>query len=140
MSYGGERMPSMYSQKRQFGNLGEQAVAHHLKKKGFELIEQNYLRKWGEIDLIVRKEGKVHFIEVKTVSREKGGGDGGGISRGTWRPEENVHEHKLKKLHRAIETWLLDTGWEGEWQIDIAAVTLDPDLKTGTVKFIEDIV
>lgn len=130
----------MYSQKRQFGNIGEEAVANHLKKKGFEVIEQNYLRKWGEIDLIVRKEGKVHFIEVKTVSREKSRGDSRGISRGTWRPEDNVHEYKLKKLYRVIETWLLDTGWEGEWQIDVAAVTLDPSLKTGTVRFIEGIV
>ena len=54
------------------GRIGERAVANHLKRKGFTELESNFRTKTGEIDLIFRKEEKVYFVEVKTVSVESG--------------------------------------------------------------------
>ena len=39
-------------------------------KRGFKIIERNYLKKWGEIDIVAVKNRKYYFVEVKTVSRE----------------------------------------------------------------------
>ncbi|MCX6738812.1 MAG: YraN family protein [Candidatus Parcubacteria bacterium] len=56
------------TEKQEIGDIGEKISARFLKSKGFTVIGTNYRKKWGEIDIIVQKKGKVHFIEVKTVS------------------------------------------------------------------------
>ena len=119
------------------GMLGEVAVANHLKRKGYVLRERNYRKKWGEIDIVMEKEGVVHFIEVKTVSHDTTLTPN---SMGTWQPEENVDHRKLRKLFRTIETWCLERAYAGEWQLDVAAVHLDSAHKRARVKIIENIV
>jgi Holliday junction resolvase-like predicted endonuclease len=60
--------------KRQTGDIGEEVACKYLENKGFSVMERNYLRKWGEIDIIAQKDingaKRLYFIEVKTVSRE----------------------------------------------------------------------
>lgn len=51
---------------RKTGNAGEQAVANYLQKLGFTILEQNYSKPYGEIDLIAQKDDVLAFIEVKT--------------------------------------------------------------------------
>jgi len=55
---------------KKIGDLGEEISVKYLKNKGFSILETNYLRKWGEIDIVAEKDEVVHFIEVKTVSYE----------------------------------------------------------------------
>lgn len=118
------------------GQLGEKVAANHLIRHGYVLRETNYRKKWGEIDLIMERRGVVHFVEVKTVSR----GTSGGIPRETWMPEENVHPAKLKKLFRTIETWLIERSYDGVWQLDVAAVCLDPVGRRGSIKVIDNVI
>ena len=119
----------MYSEKRKLGNLGEDIVCRNLISKGFLLLDRNFLKKWGEIDIVARgTDSKVHFIEVKTVSHD------------TWRPEENAHPKKLQRLHKVIDSWLLKNNYEGEWQIDIASVTLDTEQKKASIRYIENVI
>lgn len=113
--------------------MGERAVVNHLKRKGYVLKTMNYRKKWGEIDIIMQKGDIVHFIEVKTVSYGTRNGVGG------WLPEENVHPKKLEKLFRTIETWCMEYAYEGEWQLDVAAVHIDEQGKRGTIKLIENV-
>jgi Holliday junction resolvase-like predicted endonuclease len=74
------------------------------------------------------------FIEVKSVSRES-------AERGV-RPEENLHPAKLKRLHRAIQTYLLDHKVPDSkaWQIDLACVFLDFSTKKARVELLENII
>lgn len=58
------------TKKQEIGNTGELIAARFLMKHGFSVIERNYRKKWGEIDIILVKKGKTHFVEVKTVSYE----------------------------------------------------------------------
>ena len=53
------------------GKVGECIAVKFLENKGFEIIEQNYRKKYGEIDIIAQKGKILHFIEVKSVSCEK---------------------------------------------------------------------
>ncbi len=125
---------------KQIGELGEKIAGNYLKNKGFEIIEYNYLKKWGEIDIVTRRTDKIHFVEVKTVSYETKQQLDEAVTRRTWRPEENVHAFKLIKLSRAIESWLLDNRSENEWQIDVIAVRVVPREKFSTVKYIPNVI
>lgn len=123
------------------GALGEQIAANYLEKHGFTILDRNYLKKWGEIDVVARgTDGKVHFVEVKTVSYETKDELQLAVTRRTWRPEENVHPHKLTKLQRAIESWLSEKRYEGVWQIDVLAVRIVSREKYATVKYISNVI
>ena len=119
----------MFTEKRKLGNKGEDYVVEDLKHAGFEIIARNYLKKWGEIDIIATKSGKLHFVEVKTVSK-----------RGEWKPEENVHMSKLRKLGRTIESFLAENGDRvpDEWCCDVACVYMEGEKPQ--IEYIEDIV
>jgi putative endonuclease len=126
------------------GGQGEKIAENYLKKKGFTILATNYLKKWGEIDLIAREmlnnKSLVHFVEVKTVSYETKADLQRAVSYGTWRPEENVHYAKIQRLNRAVESWIMESNYEGQWQIDVAAVRIVPREKYATVKYISNVV
>jgi len=54
--------------RRSLGNRGENYAARLLKKKGYRILERNYIGKWGEIDIIAGKRNLLAFVEVKTRS------------------------------------------------------------------------
>jgi putative endonuclease len=125
----------------EIGKIGEDIASKWLTKRGFSIVERNYLKKWGEIDIVAREtSGKVHFVEVKAVSYETKDLLDRAVSHGTWRPEENVHRDKQARLGRAIQTWLSENRYEGEWQVDIVAIRMVPREKYGRVKYLENVV
>ena len=52
------------------GIEAELLVAQYLQSLGFSLIAQRYKTKCGEIDLILKKENKLIFVEVKARSKQ----------------------------------------------------------------------
>lgn len=126
--------------KNAVGACGEQIAVNYLIKKRFDILDTNYLKKWGEIDIVARETDKIHFIEVKTVSYETKNDLKQAISRGTWRPEENVHAKKILRLNRAIESWIFEHKYDGEWNIDVVAVRIVPREKYASVKYIPNII
>ncbi len=127
------------TEKRRVGDIGEGVVCKYLEKKGFVIRDRNYLKPWGEIDIVAEKVDFMSFVEVKTVSLRGGEGD---ISRETLRPEENMHPAKIKRLHRAVQTYLLEKKIPErvEWQIDLACVFLDFSTKRAKVEMLENII
>jgi len=126
------------TEKRRIGDIGEEVVCKYLANKGYVVRERNYWKPWGEIDIIAEKPEFISFVEVKTVSKRREGE----FSRETIRPEENMHPAKLKRLHRAVQTYLLDkkVPENREWQIDLACVFLDFSTKKAKVELIENII
>lgn len=125
----------------EIGKIGEEITCKWLLGKDFKIIEQNYNKKCGEIDIVAREtNGKVHFIEVKTVSYETKRDLLDAVSRKTWRPEENVHTQKQKRLSRTILIWLNERKYSGDWVIDIAAVRLVPREKYGSIEFLQNVI
>jgi putative endonuclease len=135
-----EQISNIKSNNKKIGNLGESICAQHYLNKGFKLVEMNYSKKWGEIDVIVKKDEIIHFIEVKSVSYETKADLEWAVTHGTWRPEEKVHHYKLKKISRSIETWVDEHDWQGDFQIDIASVRVVPRETYATVKIIENVI
>ncbi len=118
------------------GEIGEDFACNFLKDMGFKVVERNYFRKWGEIDIVVKKKDQIHFVEVKTVSTEKDILD----KIDKYRPEDNMHPWKLKRLGRIIETYLLEKDIENDWQFDVITVYLDKNRELLKTDFLEDIV
>jgi len=133
-------MDDKRTEKRKIGDIGEQIACEWLENKGFTIIERNYLRSWGEIDVVAEKSKTIHFIEVKTVTRE----NLGDISRenDSYRPEDNIHPAKLQRLSRTVQSYLLDRGVdeEKEWQFDAITVYLDQKNKKAKVEFLGDLI
>ena len=102
------------------GKKGEEIACIYLKKNGFKIIDRNYRHFLGEIDIVCEKSGKVIFCEVKTVSRGNLDNDVG------FRPEENLHSSKLKKLHKIIEIYLSAKRIIRDWQINLVTVKYSP--------------
>jgi len=50
---------------RSKGNKGERLAAKELMKKGYEVLDMNFCRKGGEIDIIAQKDDSIVFVEVK---------------------------------------------------------------------------
>ncbi|MEK7136493.1 MAG: YraN family protein [Patescibacteria group bacterium] len=123
--------------KHQVGQIGEDLAVKYLKNKGFFIIARNYRKPWGEIDIIAQKGEMIHFVEVKTVTRENVLPETGD----SYEPEDNIHPWKLKRLYRTIETFLLNNEkYEDlDWQLDAVAVYLDPKQKLLKIEHMEDI-
>jgi len=134
----------MKTPKRQLGDTGEGVACTYLESRGYEIVERNYLKPWGEIDIVAKKAEKLYFVEVKTVTRESPKGiHPEGLSRGAgYRPEDNVHPAKVKRLHRAIQTYLLDHKVPEtiDWQLDVACVYLDFSTRRATVEVLENVI
>lgn len=126
--------------KNEVGAYGEEIAAKYLKKQGLTILETNYLKKWGEIDIVARETVKIRFIEVKTVSYETKFDLQSAISRGTWRPEENVHYSKIQRMNRAIESWIMENEYDGEWEIDVIAIRIVTREKYATIKYLQNVV
>ena len=113
------------NQKSKIGRLGEDIACEYLVNKGFTIIERNFRKPWGEIDIIAQdKDRTLVFIEVKTMKEY--GNDNPAIAG--LLPEENLTAAKLKKLKWTASLY---AGYnqnlindEKGWRIDLVAISL----------------
>ncbi|HZW61241.1 MAG TPA: YraN family protein [Candidatus Babeliales bacterium] len=60
----------MITPNKQLGTQGEELVVQFLESKGYTILERNYAKQYGEIDLIASKNDIIAFIEVKTRKQD----------------------------------------------------------------------
>ncbi len=136
-------MPKIFTSNTQkTGEIGENIAVKFLVKHGFSILDRNYTKKWGEIDIVAEKENKLYFIEVKSVShlpiKALASAD---ETNDIYNPEDNMHPWKLKRLSRTIQTYLLHKNLdEKKWQVDLLVVFLDLKNKKAGVKVVSDII
>ena len=122
--------------RKEIGALGESIACNFLEQKGFKVIERNYRKPWGEIDIIAERHGQIRFVEVKAVSRKSS--PGYGISREmAYRPEELVDARKLKKLARTAALYMEVKRDKREFQIDVVGVIMDMEAKVARCRLFE---
>ncbi len=97
------------------GHRGENIAASWLTSHGYRVIERNWRRPCGELDLIAERGGEFVAIEVKTRR-----GDAMGA------PEEAITPAKRRKLIATLQTYMMERGAEqAVYRIDVIAVRLD---------------
>jgi len=87
----------MFSFKRRVGNKAEALALNYLKQKSLKLVEQNYLSKLGEIDIIMLDNANdtLVFVEVRYRNNTNFGSAASTVSRS-----------KQTKLIRAAQLFL----------------------------------
>ncbi len=119
----------MFSFKRQVGNQAEAVAFEHLCKHGLELIEQNYLTKMGEIDIIMldKSEQTLVFVEVR-------------YRRNTYfsSAAETVTRVKQAKLIRTAQYYLQQHSKYQEFICRFDVVGVESDLKCPKINWIKD--
>ncbi len=131
--------------RKEVGNLGERVAVEYLKRHGFSIRDRNVARKTGELDIIAEKEDTLHFVEVKTnlvdefphsaeASRDKP------ADYDIYDPSLNLHEAKIRKVARTGEWYVLEKGWEGDWQVDGILVWLRRSDGRALVSYLPQIV
>ncbi|MDB4984651.1 MAG: hypothetical protein JWM20_830 [Patescibacteria group bacterium] len=134
------------SQNQKYGRLGEQIACNYLIHKGFTIIERNYTKKIGEIDIVASKNSVIYFVEVKSlvknVPRETGANGESDVSRGTYSPFENISKSKIRKFSRTCEWYLRERNVprETRWQIDAIGVTVTRETKHAKVEVMWNVI
>lgn len=125
---------------KEIGDYGEQIAVRYLKNHGFAILDTNYTKKCGELDIVAKNKGIIHFIEVKTLSYQTKSLLEKAVKNSSWRPEERVHRFKLHQIAKTLDIWLSEKNWTGEWQIDVIAVRLVVEDKYASVKYIDNVI
>jgi putative endonuclease len=107
------------------GAEGEELAAKLLSEKGYTILERNYRHKKSEIDLIVRRDNWIVFVEVKTRTSGAFG-----------HPEEFVDAKKKQMILKGADYYMYITDWSGNVRYDIVAVNLQYEIPN--VVHIED--
>lgn len=98
--------------KQQFGAWGERQAEEYLTRRGLMVLERNFRTPSGEIDLVMRHNDQIVFVEVKTRSSEVFG-----------LPEESVTELKKEHLLLAAQKYMEDhPEVPDEWRVDVVSI------------------
>lgn len=122
------------------GKVGESLAAKFLEQRGFRILDRNYLKAFGEIDVVAEKHGIVHFAEVKTVSHETTKQLEWAVAHETWRPEEQVHHRKLHQISKAVQAWLNERRYTGNFQIDVIGIRIVPRETFCSINWIQNVI
>ena len=142
------------TQKAELGKSGEDLACRYLVDKGYKILERNFRKPWGELDIIAKSPEKILvFVEVKTVRQsspqavrqfgnQSGNGFGGAkLPDSGIEPEMQMTVAKIKKLKRTATLYaghypeLIDNR-QG-WRIDLLALTINE--KDCVIKHYENI-
>jgi len=83
----------------QKGHLYEEKTVEFLEQHRCEILEKNYRRKTGEIDIIARSQETVLFIEVKYRSNKSFG-----------YPSHSIDFYKQQKILKTATWYLKETN------------------------------
>lgn len=100
-------------QRQKIGEFAEKLVAQYLKEKGYKILERNFKKPWGEVDIIAKRKNEFVFVEVKANSQEFESED--------FSPELRANYAKTRKIIKTAQIFM--EGKEGGWRVDIVGIT-----------------
>jgi putative endonuclease len=99
------------------GRQGEQHALDHLRRLGYELVEANHRTRFGEIDLVMRDDGALVFVEVKSRRAQR--------PAAVW---DALDERKRRQVRRMARAYLHEQGdrpMAASIRFDAVGVVLD---------------
>ena len=101
------------------GKKGEDMVAKFLIKNGYTVLKRNYICRFGEIDIIARKNEVIAFVEVKTRQENS-----------LVKPIEAVDNQKQRRMTLTAEDYIIKTHTDNlQPRFDVAEVTVTKENK-----------
>lgn len=113
----GESVHKMSTRNQHVGAWGENEAADFLSKLGYEIITRNVRTPRGEIDIIVKSDEVIIFVEVRTLTSSR-------IAH----PEETITRRKQSRMLAAVEDYTQLHGID-HWQIDAISIEGKPGSK-----------
>ncbi|MCX6734187.1 MAG: YraN family protein [Candidatus Peregrinibacteria bacterium] len=95
---------------KDIGDKGENLACRLLEERGYLIIDRNVRGRYGEVDIVAKKDNIYHFVEVRLRTN---------VTFGT--PVETVNAKKRLRLKKTIEYYCMTKGVM-RWQIDIIAI------------------
>ncbi len=96
------------------GKAGERAAVKFLKKSGYKILEKNFRKTYGEIDIIAQQGENIAFVEVKTRKS---------AAFGT--PAEFVTKDKQKKIIKCAYTYIQENDLDAGFTFDVIEVYME---------------
>ena len=87
------------ARRKRLGKIGERLAQNVLEERGMEFLTRNYRHGHCEIDIVMRDDDEICFVEVKTRSRQDG-----------YRPADAVGLDKQRNVIRAAKGYLRAIG------------------------------
>lgn len=109
----------------EIGRQAETLAAEYLMEHNFVIVERNWRNRWCELDLVARKDDRIHFVEVKYRRYNAFG-----------TPIDNITYDKANRLRRAANAWCMYHHYNGSYQIDV--ISLEGDLDHPTISYLAD--
>ena len=106
------------NEKAEKGKQGEEYAIRFLADKGYTLIDRNFYSLNSEIDLIVKKDDLMVFVEV----RMKANADFG-------YPELTLSKAKVKAIMRGAEEYLIGKPYPKEVRFDVISILEYPEFE-----------
>ncbi len=113
------------AQHNELGKYGEQEAVDYLLKKGYEIVERNWMHQKAEVDIIARQGDVLAVVEVKTRSSLYFGN-----------PQDFVNPKKIKLLVKAVNNYVNYKNLDVEVRFDIIAIHKTET--TTTIEHLED--
>lgn len=115
------------TKRRRIGNIGERAAATFLRRKGYRILERNYVTLGYETDIIARTADTVAFVEVKTRTVGK-------ASLKEPRPASSVTPEKQRKLISCAKSYMATNyTLKAKIRFDVIEVMLSEDGRVQSV-------
>ena len=136
-------MKRFTSNTQKIGLLGEDIACRYLEKHDFGILERNYTRKWGEIDIIAVKNSVLYFFEVKSTKVPSSFFEDNQkfFTESNIHPEENMHAWKMMRLRGVVETYLISQRIGNiEWKFNLLLVYIDTASRKARVRVVENII
>lgn len=105
----------MTTPRQQLGAFGEDLAARRLQELGYRILRRNYRCPVGEIDIVAMAGDTLALVEVRTRRGERMG-----------TPEESIGPRKRAKMVEVAQTYVAETGYAGQWRLDVVVVALGP--------------
>ena len=101
--------------RRALGQRGEALVAEWYERAGYEILDRNWRRREGELDLVLGRGRAVVFCEVKTRSSNRFGA-----------PVEAITRTKQRRIRVLAGLWLRERALGGrDVRFDVASVMVE---------------
>ena len=118
----------MHSYNKDIGSFGEALARDYLISKGYKILNMNFRNKFGEIDIICKKNNLLIFCEIKSRYSNSFGS-----------PIESITCYKQKQIIKLSELYLISKKYYNfNVRYDIIEVIFNTITSSHIIKHVQD--